>query len=139
MAKSGSNQGYRYGQLKEIQNRILESRGMDKMVADPTKSRQHIKLRRIRSSVLDVLKTPTMRLIEIRFNKPIEDMLLSGPESAVAARLDIDKSTVSKWIKKLMLRTIICTLCTQARVSCTEGWCWRFRRVMTYNEATKPE
>jgi hypothetical protein len=41
-------------------------------------------------------KTPLMQLLELRHNKDI-DTLLKGPGSEVAALLNIDKSTVSKW------------------------------------------
>ncbi|MBU2177424.1 MAG: hypothetical protein KJ556_20220, partial [Gammaproteobacteria bacterium] len=91
--------------LATIQRKILEERGLEKVKSDPTKKKQHSRLLTISVSSRDHLKTPTMRLLEIKFGEPIEFMLLRGSLSAVARKLAmIDKSTASKWIKKLNLR-----------------------------------
>lgn len=52
----------------------------------------------------DGVKTLTMRQIEARFNRPIEDLLVEGNLNQVANRLGVDFTTVSRWRERLGLR-----------------------------------
>ena len=51
-------------------------------------------------------KTPSMRLLELQHQQPIEILLLSGSLRQVAEKLGIDHSTVSRWIKRLCLEVV---------------------------------
>ena len=48
--------------------------------------------------------TRDMKYVELQTGKHIEELLMSGSLSEVAKLIDRDKSTVSKWIKRLNLR-----------------------------------
>ena len=54
------------------------------------------------STIPDKLKTPMMKWFELKFDKPIEELLV-GSLAEVAHRLDTNKSTISKWKKRLDL------------------------------------
>ena len=46
-------------------------------------------------------KTNLMKLVEIKHSKPILDIIFEGTIDAVGAKYNIDRSTVSKWRKRI--------------------------------------
>ena len=110
---------------KSVKDRILEERGLIKH--QPAKYK-HGKMVRIPPSPLDSLKTPTMKYLELRHRKTIQDMLVAGSLSQVARKLGVDPSTVSKWIKHLKLRygkdnLPNCEGCRSKQLTCELGIC----------------
>ena len=83
-----------------MRERILSGRGIAK--ARPTTTR-HRKFTSLPPTPNDHNKTHAMKLQELKFGVPIEELLLDGSESQIAAKLGVDKSTISKWIKRLDL------------------------------------
>lgn len=41
--------------------------------------------------------TPLMRFLELTYQKPIEDIILSGSTRQLEERLGVDHSTIGKW------------------------------------------
>lgn len=84
---------------QRIQRDILRKRGLE--------PEEHGGLKTQEIAPADGNKTLAMRLIEVRFGRPIEELLKVeryenlGP---IAQRLGIDVSTVCKWRLKLGLR-----------------------------------
>ena len=110
--------------IGKLRKQILSNRGV--VVAKPPG--KHTVLATIPTTNKDHLKTPHMRYLEVVHGKPIEKLLLSGSEAKVGELLDIDKSTVSRWIKRLKLRYTRdnlpdCTICTRAVPACLIGIC----------------
>ena len=75
-------------------------------------------------------KTPSMRLAEAKLGMPIEEILQMGSLSQIVKLLDgeIDKSTVSRWIKRLKLRYSAtnlpsCYNCQHRTDKCDIGLC----------------
>ena len=46
-------------------------------------------------------KTTIMRYVEERFGQPIENLIYDGSLDQVAEKLDIDRTTVLRWRRKL--------------------------------------
>jgi len=46
-------------------------------------------------------KTIRMRFIELKFNIPIQELIAPGSIDDVAVHIDVDRSTVSKWRKRI--------------------------------------
>lgn len=110
---------------KSIKDRILEERGL---IEHQTAKHTPKKLARIPPSPLDSLKTPLMRYLELKHGKPIQDMIMAGSLSQVAKKLEVDTSTISKWIKHLRLRfgdnnLPNCKGCKFERPACSLGIC----------------
>lgn len=110
---------------KSIKDKILEERGL---IEHQTTKHTPKRLARIPPSPLDSLKTPLMKYLELRHGKPIQDMLMAGSLSQVAKKLDVDGSTVSKWIKHLKLRYGVnnlptCIGCKFKQLTCELGIC----------------
>jgi len=108
-----------------LKEKVLKERGL---VEQQGSVGQHKRLVTIPKSNLDHLKTPHMKYLEMGHKKPIEQLLLAGSLSMVAKKLDIDRSTASRWIKKLNLRYSetnlpSCDGCSRYRKSCEVGLC----------------
>lgn len=109
--------------------RILKERGLTQRRPAPKK---HKRLQpSIKVTVPGESKTPLMRLLEARYGKPIEDMLVSGSLSVVAKQLgnEVDTSTLSRWIKRFKLRYSAgnlpsCEGCKQFGLACQMGVCY---------------
>jgi len=78
---------------KKMRERVLRERGVNL-----EHSRLNVKLVSSNGG-----KTPTMLLLELRFNDDIKSLLSEGSVRDVAKRLGINYSTVSKWRKSLGL------------------------------------
>lgn len=113
---------------KELRERIFAERGL-------VKSGQKGKKKRIISDpsspvkVPPHLKTDKMRYLEVKYSKPIEQ-LLTGSLSEVVRRVhdEVDFTTVSKWKKKLKLTWSVdnlpdCSKCGHHGPLCQAGWC----------------
>ncbi len=46
-------------------------------------------------------KTRLMQYVELKYSKPIDTIIWEGTIDEVAAKYDIDRSTVSKWRKQI--------------------------------------
>ena len=117
-------------ELRSIQDSILKSHGIVKVASNPGGKVINKKFHRPVSTPRDKLKTPTMRLLEILYNKSIEELLLSDTCTRVAKKLKVSKAAVSKWIVKLQLKYTAehlpdCTDCQEANFDCTMGTCWK--------------
>jgi hypothetical protein len=86
-----------------IRERMLQREGMVEDKTQPPRSR-------FRPITPDRLKTPSMLLKELEFNMDIDTILRSGPLGhnnhsecgvCIECRYGIDKSTASKWRKRL--------------------------------------
>jgi len=66
--------------------------------------------RKIRQLVLDPVfvnsKTPMMKYLELKFEKPIEELIMEGGLSEVARKLRVDPSTVWLWRQRFGLPNI---------------------------------
>jgi transposase-like protein len=82
--------------VDSIRKRILTRRGVE-----PAKYTRNIK--QYFESDAPFLKTPTMRLLEMKYGVRIEALLLNGTIDELAKKLSIDRSTVSKWRKRIRL------------------------------------
>lgn len=78
--------------LKEIRQQILKQRGVE--------------FKKLSKKVIPVTEIPTsytktnlMKLLELKHNDTIENLIMKGTIYEVERRLDIDASTVSKWRK----------------------------------------
>ena len=117
--------------------RILKERGLREHRPAPQK---HKRLQpAIKVTISAIPKTPLMRLLEHKYGKPIEDMLVSGSLSVVAKQLgnEVDTSTLSKWIKKLKLRYSesnlpSCEGCKQYGLACQMGVCYTLINLELY-------
>ena len=76
----------------EIRSRLLKQRGVE--------------LKRLTRKPVTVddlpsrfRKTRTMRYIELKFGKCLEDLIMSGTIDYQAKRLGLDRSTICKWRK----------------------------------------
>ena len=118
-------------------DRILKERGLLEHRPAPSK---HKRLQpAIKVTVSAIHKTPLMRLLEHKYGKPIEDMLVSGSLSVVAKKLgnEVDTSTLSRWIKKLKLRYSednlpSCDGCKQYGIACQGGICYVLMNLELY-------
>ncbi len=81
---------------RRIRERILKERGLE------ASSGGGLEVKEIPDP--DGLKTLAMRLLEVQFNQPIEELLQIGNLVETAKALGIDQSTVSLWRLKLGLR-----------------------------------
>lgn len=110
---------------KNIKQQILEGRGLK--LEQPGKYK-HKRLRKRSITLLEPLKTPLMRLLEMEHKLPIEDLIAYGTVEAVANQLKVNKSTISKWRKKLKTKWAEdnlpkCEGCNKATYVCTQGTC----------------
>lgn len=87
----------------KIRQRILKERGVAPIRSSTTK---HRRLAILPETPTDHLKTHAMRLQELKFGIPIEELLLDGSLSQISNKLGLDKSTISRWIKRLDLTKI---------------------------------
>ena len=113
------------GMTKPIRDRILKAHGLT--VVQSAKHK-HRRLMSQPATISNRNKTTAMLFIELRFGKPIEELLLSGSLSIVAKKLGISCSTASKWIKRLRLRyseTNLpnCKGCVEYHPVCDAGLC----------------
>lgn len=109
----------------DTKQKILHERGV--RIVKPEQYK-HKKLIRLPPTQLNHMKTPTMRLIEIEHKASIEELLLSGTVTQVAARLRTNKGTISKWKHRLQLvwsadNLPKCEGCTRATYICVLGVC----------------
>ena len=65
------------------------------------KERKQRRLVLLPTTPLDVLKTPTMRLIEAQLGKPMEVLLRAGSLSEVGRLLGKDPAQISRWRKRM--------------------------------------
>ena len=81
---------------KSIKQRILDSRGvvLEKHTRTPLTHDDAPSL---------LHKTYTMKWLEIKHTKPIEELITSGTLSEVSKRLGVDRTTISKWRTQLAL------------------------------------
>lgn len=111
--------------IGKLRKQVLSNHGV--MVSKPPG--KHSVLTATRTlTTKEHLKTPHMKYLEVVHGKSVERLLLSDSEARVGELLDIDKSTVSRWIKRLKLRYTRdnlpdCTICTTARPACLIGIC----------------
>ena len=68
-------------------------------------------------------RTYAMKLLEVKFGKPIELIISTGSLDEVAAKTDMERSTISKWRDKLGINFTEhnlpkCTDCTYASYEC---------------------
>ena len=96
-------------ELSSIRRRILKRRGV---VLEP----QTGKPLPYFEAPAPFRKTPTMKLLELRFQQPITHLLASGTIYECAKRLGIDATTVSKWRKRIRLATEPTNLNTSSRL-----------------------
>lgn len=84
--------------LTNIRDNILRERGLT-----TTKSsvREHKQIVKAAGSVSFLKKTPLMRYLEVRHRQSILDILASGSLTHIHRKYGIDRSTASKWKKKL--------------------------------------
>ena len=111
--------------MTDLRRKILKDRGLTVAPSGKGKKRIHTKFVRLTKTEREHLKTPSMKLIELTQGKTVEELLLSDTESALAKKLGVSKSCISKWIKKLQLRDFIpsCEPCNQADIQCLLGEC----------------
>lgn len=88
---------------KPIQEAILKQRGLriEKPIIDRPKKLSHS----VPMPSFDNLKTADMKLIELKYGIRIEKLLLSGSLNYICSLVknDVDRSTISRWKKKLKL------------------------------------
>lgn len=111
-----------------IQEAILRQRGLrrEKPIIDrPKRLSPSIPL-----PTFDAMKTSDMRLIELRYGIRIEKLLLSGSLNYICEQIkhEVDRSTISRWKKKLMLNYTPehlpeCTNCPHSQDMCKLGVC----------------
>lgn len=109
-----------------IKRQILRQRGLTRVAQNPGAAIIYKKLRPVPTN-LEHLKTPKMKMYELQFGKPIEELLLSNSIRQVAAMLQMHRGSVSKWRRRLNLdRTYAlpdCSQCKVARTTCVSGIC----------------
>lgn len=109
--------------------RILKERGMVKTRPSSKKRSKVVPI--IKPPVSGINKTPMMRYLEEKYGQPIEEVLISGSLTIIVKRLngEVDRSTVSRWIKRLKLRYTPenlpnCHGCKEYRPACDLGLCY---------------
>lgn len=114
---------------QQIKDRILKQRGITRTL--PTKGTGG-SLIPTNIPITGNRKTPLMRMLELKYGKgrTIEEMLLSGSLSEIRRLLgkEVDKTTLSKWIKKFKLRFSetnlpTCDYCHHYAPKCELGSC----------------
>lgn len=115
--------------LPTAKERILKERGLTR--TKPKKSGQHKFLPSIKVSIAAIPKTTLMRYLEEKYHCQIQDILVSGSLNVVAHRLgdEVDRTTLSKWIKRLKLKYTAdnlpqCEGCQQYGPACESGICY---------------
>ena len=115
--------------LPTTKERILKERGLT--INKPHKTARHKFHPAIKAPVSAIRKTPLMRYLEEKYKCKIEEVLVSGSLNVVANQLgnEVDKTTVSKWIKKFRLRYTAdnlpnCDGCKQYGPACESGVCY---------------
>lgn len=92
-------------QSNKIKERILQQRGLTRTLGKSTSAGTIIP---VNIPITRVRKSPLMKLMEAKYGRgrTIEEILLSGSLSEVRKLLnyEVDKTTLSKWIKRLKLR-----------------------------------
>lgn len=109
--------------------RILQERGL--LVTKPVTKKHRVIRPNIKPTFDGKPKTTLMRYIELRYGKPIEEILLLGSLSTIAKFLnnEVDTTTLSKWIKRFKLRynadnLPTCDGCTHQGTACEGGICY---------------
>ena len=115
--------------LPTAKERILKERGLDRH--KPSVRKQHRFQPSIKPSIPAVPKTTLMRYLEEKYHCKIEEVLVSGSLTVVAHRLgdEVDRTTLSKWIKRFKLRYTEdnlprCEGCKQYGLACKQGVCY---------------
>jgi len=85
--------------LKNIRDNILRERGLTTTRSSVTK---HKRIVRATDSLPFLKKTPLMRYLEVRHRQSIVDILASGSLTHIHRKYGVDRSTASKWKKRLM-------------------------------------
>lgn len=105
---------------RELKQRILNQRGL--RIDGQKRIVQKV------STIPEEKKTPSMKLIELRLKQPIEDILVAGSLSQVAAKTGLSPSTISKMKKRLNLNYTEynlpnCQGCNHLSIDCARGEC----------------
>ena len=85
--------------IKDIRDRIMRERGIAIIRSDVSK---HRRIERATNDI-NVSKTPLMRYLEVKYEDNIVNILSSGSLSHIEKKYKIDRSTASKWKKRIML------------------------------------
>lgn len=88
-------------QLKDVRDRILRERGL---TTTRSSVKEHKQIVRASDSVSFLKKTSLMKYLEVRHKQSIVDILASGSLTHIHRKYGIDRSTASKWKKKLRLQ-----------------------------------
>ncbi len=87
----------RPGFKERIRRDLLANRGLERT------GKGHVEA--IPTPPSDPHKTLIMMLLEDKHGQPMEELLMAGTLEEVGGTLGVDQSTVSKWRKRLGLRT----------------------------------
>lgn len=106
----------------DIRNKLLKERGITRTSPERHKRKKFLPANRFTISH----KTPKMMYLEMKYNKRIEDILISGSLSSIVRAYggELSPSTVSKWIKRFKVRYSVsnlpmCEECRHVHESCT--------------------
>jgi len=113
----------------DIRNKLLKEVGLTPTQKE--KRRNH-KLKPLPQAVIPkVRKTPMMLYLEEKYKEPVEKVLLSGSLNVVAKHFngEVDRSTISRWIKRFKLRydkdnLPQCEGCLRYGPACDSGICY---------------
>ncbi len=81
-------------ELSRLRHRIMKERG----VHFSPRQRKLVTQDELPPSI-PIKKTAAMRLIEMKFNEPIEKIIFDGSIYTIAKRTGVDPTTISKWRK----------------------------------------
>lgn len=113
----------------DIRRKLLSERGLTVTKPHP---RRHRQLRPTTKLITGgPTKTPLMKYLEQKYGRSIEELLLSGSLNVVAKLLDneVDRTTLSRWIKRFKLRYTKdnlpdCEGCPHHGPACESGVCY---------------
>jgi hypothetical protein len=80
-----------------LRNRILHERGIRLIRDEAHKHRRLV----VTPDKVNITRTTHMRLLEIQFGKSILDIVVDGSTREVEKKYGIDRTTVSKWRKRI--------------------------------------
>ena len=111
-----------------VKDRLLQERGL--VSASPARhKRKRVRVQPI--AVGGIAKTPMIRYLEQKYNVAIDEVIMSGSLNQVVDKLgkEVDRSTVSRWIKRFRLRYSKdnlpnCVDCKHYQAACDLGICF---------------